>query len=332
MSILQVFSLVAVATTVPRPQVATPTKGLNNIGIGDPVPAFSVHTLDGAVIESKTYQGKVLLVVFARPDHEKSLRALKVAQEILTANTGSGLSVLAVSTKQDAGDCFGRIAAEFNITYPIGVDPERKMYGDFGVFVAPTTVLIDEAGVLRFVIPHTPISYDRRLRLHIGLMLGRISQAEHERKLSQTDETAAHGQDSWTRRLGLAQRLVDQGKFEQAMPILEKLIGEKDTAAAPVLMGTCLLNLGRIAEAAQYLDPLSDRQFKSPKVKLSLARLELSRGNDQAAEQYLRDALKVSPTKGPILYQLGRLHERRGELHEAVQCYRNALEEVFADS
>jgi peroxiredoxin len=308
---------------------ARPTIVLRNVKVGDAIPAFSVQALDGTSIGSEAHRGKVLLMVFVRPEHEKSLRALKVVQEILKENVDSKLAVLAVATKPGTEEHFKRIVAECNLTFPVAMDPGRKTYGEFGVVVAPTTLLIDGGGILRFVLPHMPLSFDRRLRIHTDLMLGKISREEHEKRLSESDQSKVEGQDPWTRRLGLAQRLIEQRNLKEAVALLEQLHAEKSSAQVATLLGTSLLELDRVDEAAGYLEPLAKQGPISPKVKLALGRLEVARGNHELAESHLLDALSRSPKKGPILFDLGRLYERKGDLTRAVKCYREALEEVF---
>ena len=306
-----------------------PTMALRNIKVGDAIPAFSIQALDGTRTSNETYKGRPLLLVFARPEHEKSLKALRVANRILKGRTETKLAVLAVSTKPGSDEYFKRIATELTLTYPVAMDPDRRMYGAFGLVVAPTTLLIDETGVLRFELAHMPPSYDRQLRLHTDLLLGRLTREEHDKRLTISDETTVKGQDAWTRRLGLAEALLEQKKLGQALPILIELYAEKDAVALGTLIGTTLIELKRVDEAAKYLEPLAGRQPDSPKVKYALALLEVARSNDKAAERYLIESLAVSPDKGPIHYQLGRVYERRGDLAKAVQHYRKALEGVY---
>ena len=161
------------------------------------------------------------------------------------------------------------------------------------------------------------------------MLLGKIDHEEHARRLSQSDESKVEGQDPETRQLGFAQKLVEQRKFDLAIPVLTKLHTEQSGAAVAVLLGTALLEEGRIDEAAACLEPLAKEGIKSPKVNSALARLELARGNEKAAEGYLVDALERSPNKEPVLYLLGRLYERQDKLDKAVDCYRKALEEAY---
>jgi tetratricopeptide (TPR) repeat protein len=293
------------------------------------VPAFSVLGADGVDISYESYRGEVLLVVFARPEHEKSLHALKIAQEILEQCSDSKLAVLGISTKTGSEEYFSQIVAEGHLTFPIASDPGREAYGRFGVVVAPTTLLIDGDGIVRFIMPHVRLGHDRQLRVHTDMLLGRISQEEHDAKLSLSNQGVMEGQDAWTRRLGLAEQLMEQGRSEQAIPILTELQAERESTTVVTLLGTSLLEVGRTDEAAQWLEPLASHARACPRAKLALARLELRRGNEAAAERYLLEAVAQSPKKGPILFQLGQLYEQRGDLAKAVDCYRRALEAVY---
>lgn len=311
---------------------AEPTQDLRNVKVGDQVPTFSVQGLDGASIDKATYQGKVLLLVFAKPNQEHSLKALRAVQRISKESHSTNLAVLAVSTKPEvAAESLKGLAAEYGLSVPMAIDPGRKMYGDFGLRVAPTTLLIDESGKLRFVLPHMPPSYERKLRIHTDLLLGKIKKEEHDALLADVGKDEYKAQDAFERRLAFAQTLVDQKKCDQAVPILTKLRSEnKGSIPVAILLGTCYLAAGNVEEAAECLDPLSGRQPCPPKLELVLARLELRRGNEDKAENHLLDALKRSPEKGRVLYELGRLYERQGKLEQAVDCYRKALDEVFA--
>jgi tetratricopeptide (TPR) repeat protein len=302
---------------------------LREAKIGEPLPPFSVQVPERPDVTNETYRGRVLMVVFARPDHAKSLEALKVAQNVLAEYADSKLAVLAVSTKAEGADLMAAVASKHRLTFPIAVDAGRRMYGAIGVVVAPTTLLVDEAGVLRFVLPHVRVGHEDRLRTHTALLVGRIDQAEHDRRLAIPNQARVEGQDGWTRRLGLARRLVEQGKYDLAVGTLKELRAQRDVPAAIVLLGDALLRQGQVDEAAACLDALGKEEAKSPKVKAVLARLELARGNEEAAEAYLVDAVGTAPAKGPLLYQLGRIYERRGDLKKAAECYRQALQEVY---
>ena len=303
-----------------------PSQALRNVKVGDQVPAFEVVDLTGKAINKTSYQGKTLLLIFVRPEQEKSLAALRTVQRVLKSN--AELAVLAVSSKPDAADHFRKVVADNAFTFPVASDPGRKTYGTFGVIVTPTTLLIDGAGVLRYQLSHLPVNYERRLRIHVDHLSGRINTEEHDALLARMAEGKTEVGDRSAPRLRLARVLVDQGKFAEAIPVLQKLKSEKDSATIAALLGMAHLGLDRVDEAAKHLDPLAEIQPAPPTLKRALARLEIRRGNDAKAEAHLAAAREASPRDIAVLYELGRLYEGQGELAKAVECYRAALDEV----
>ncbi len=310
---------------------AQPTRGLRNVKVGDQLPAFSVLTLDDTKIESSAYRGKVLLLVFARPQHDDSLQALRAAQRMYQSFKGPGLAVLAVSTSPESRDFLRQCTAEHKVTYPVTLDPNRTMYGDFGLIVAPTTLLIDSAGVLRFELAQLPPNFDQRVKLHVRLLLGELGQAEHDVLAEQLRTGIPKKIDPAERQLGLVRLLMEQEKYKQAISILDALGGDqKGHASVAILRGTCHLALGEIDKAADSLPPFANQEPMNSRLAHLLGRLALARGEFDRAKTFLQQALARSAAKGPIWYDLGLLSERRGDLGEAVEFYRLALAEAYS--
>lgn len=309
---------------------ADTAQALRNVKVGDKVPAFSVQGSDGKLLDQTAYKDKILLLLFVRPDQRHSVKALEIAQLLLNENKKSKLAVLAVSTKPDAADYFRDLAVKRHLTLPIATDPGRKMYGDYGLIVAPTTLLVDKAGILRFELPHMPPRFEYKLRLHIDLLLGKIDKERHDAMLADDGNAASRKKDAIQRQLSFAEVLIGQGKVDKAVSILAKLRMEnEDSIDLAILLGSCYIETDNIEQAAKCLDPLAHRTPSPPGLKLVLARLERRRGDDEKAERYLVDALKTSPRKAALLYELGRIYEQRKDLDKAVECYRKALEEVL---
>ncbi len=55
-------------------------------------------------------------------------------------------------------------------------------------------------------------------------------------------------------------------------------------------------------------------------------------GDVDAAEPLLTKALELSPESPRILYELGKVHQAKGDVAKALACYRRALAEVFGDA
>lgn len=308
---------------------AAPSQALRNVKVGEPIPPFSVKTANDETVDNSTYKGKVLLLLFVRAQHANSERILKTAQEILSANPDTKLRVLAVSTSRDSQESFGKLVKKDGLTFPIATDLNRKMYGDYGVLVAPTALLIDEKGILRYEQTHTPPGYAIRLHLHTDLLLGKINQEQLEARLAQVKSRKPKAEVSRDRRLTMARMLIEDEKLDEAVTLLTQLTPEQTSPRTAALLGDCYLRLGRVEEAAKCLEPFAELEPSPPGLKLALARLEVRRGDDEKAERYLLDALEKSPRKDRILFELGRLYERQDKPSKALDCYRRALEAIY---
>ncbi|MCK4660137.1 MAG: tetratricopeptide repeat protein [Phycisphaerae bacterium] len=309
--------------------LATPCQALRKVKVGEPAPPFSVKADDGLTLTGDAYKGKVLLLLFVKPSHPNSLKMLKTAQEILNENPDTKLRILGVSTarKKEAG--LAGLSKEHRLTFPIVGQPSRKMYGDFGVLVVPTALLIDEEGVLRHEQAHVPPGYGIHLRLHADLLLGKINQEQLEARLAETKSRKPKSEVSQERRLAFARSLLDDGKLEEAVALLTRLMSEHSSPLTAGLLADCYLRLGKVDAAARCLEPFAGQGSLPASVKLVLARLEARRGDDKKAERHLLEALEKSPRKDRILFELGRLYERQGQPTKALSCYRRALEDIY---
>jgi peroxiredoxin len=301
---------------------------------GDRIPDFSCTGIDGKTYTRADYEDKVLVLLFVKPAQKHSTKAMRIAQRLASERDGAKPAVLAISTQPDAAEDFGKLAKQLPFTQPIALDPDRQAYGDFGIIVAPTTFIIDGQGVLRFALSHMPLNFERNLIAHVNLLAGRITEAQHAAVLDGGDPAISDEDVSANRNLALAGRLCEQGKPEVAIPILEKLVpdtkaGAKADARVAVLLGTCYVAVGKVDSAAKCLDPLATQTPAPPGLKLALARLEVRRGNDAKAKDHLIEGMKTAAENGPLLFELGRIHERTGEKDKALDCYRRALETIY---
>ena len=67
--------LIVLLTGLSAPE---PTQALRNVKAGDQVPTFFVTDLDGNTHDRECYKENVLLLIFIKPEQEKSLEALRV--------------------------------------------------------------------------------------------------------------------------------------------------------------------------------------------------------------------------------------------------------------
>ncbi|MGH7371498.1 MAG: peroxiredoxin family protein [Candidatus Methylomirabilales bacterium] len=119
--------------------------------VGHPAPDFALPTLAGKTIRLVDFRGKKAVFInfwatwcapcrLEMPTMEKAYQKYK----------GKDLEILAVSV--DAGSKSGvkNFMAELQLTFPVLLDPDMKVFHLYRLFTIPASFLIDKQGIIRF--------------------------------------------------------------------------------------------------------------------------------------------------------------------------------------
>ncbi len=121
------------------------------VDIGLPVPAYRTVSLTGDSVSLADHKGKVLLLnVWATWCHpcRDEIPELRV---IYDRYRSRGLELVGVSVDvQGADDNVRQFMQEFEMHYPVWLDPGERISTQFLVVGVPATFLIDRKGVLRW--------------------------------------------------------------------------------------------------------------------------------------------------------------------------------------
>lgn len=144
------FAAGVAITAVLRPPVEPPLRA------GAVAPAFELPALSGEAIALGDLRGRVVFVNFWAtwcPPCREEAPALERLYRSLRAE---GFEVLGVSIDDaQAREAIEHFRAEFGLSFPLLVDPDRSAYRAFQATGVPETFLVDAAGrvVERFVGP-----------------------------------------------------------------------------------------------------------------------------------------------------------------------------------
>ncbi|HEY9508385.1 MAG TPA: alkaline phosphatase family protein [Verrucomicrobiae bacterium] len=125
----------------------------------------------------------------------------------------------------------------------------------------------------------------------------------------------------------LAQSFLEAGRFEQALAPLEKLFRAfPERAEFSHALFQCQLNLGRIADAEETLDVVTESVPSGPLALLPRAELALSKRDLRQARLLSQEIRKLNPTRPALLRRLGLLLLRLREWTALEELARAAVE------
>ena len=121
-------------------------------------------------------------------------------------------------------------------------------------------------------------------------------------------------------RLKLTAALLERRAFPEAIPHLEYLRHRQpDEPLVPVRLAICRLFLGDPDEAVRLLDALLARRPHFAPALVERGKIALSRGEYEAAESWLREAVALAPGDHETRYQFVQCLRREGRAEEAQQ-------------
>jgi cytochrome c biogenesis protein CcmG/thiol:disulfide interchange protein DsbE len=116
--------------------------------VGQPAPPFTLRTLDGETLDSKSFAGKPMVINFwstwcvpCKQEHPGLQQAAKQHQDQVT--------FLGVVYQDELGAARAYLKRE-GTTYRHLVDPGSRVAGDYGLTGVPETFFIDAAGIVRY--------------------------------------------------------------------------------------------------------------------------------------------------------------------------------------
>ena len=116
------------------------------VKVGDDVPEFVVEMFDGQKINIKDLKVKIVLINFWAtwcPPCQEELK--RVQKEIIDRFKGKDFVFLAIS-REESKEQVKKFRERNGYTFPMGLDPERKIYSKFATATIPRNFIIDKKG------------------------------------------------------------------------------------------------------------------------------------------------------------------------------------------
>ena len=175
----------SVPESVPEtaPEQAERSDHLRNVKIGEPVPAYRLPTTDGKFIDSGDAEGEVVVLVYLSAEQKSSEMAAVDSAALMKTYRDQPLRVVHATADVVHKGYFDRFRAENKIEVPLGLDAGRRLYGELGLIVFPTTIIVDPEGRLAHVLSTRGPEYARTLDAYVRHTLGQLDASGLEENL-----------------------------------------------------------------------------------------------------------------------------------------------------
>ena len=319
-----------VQTDAPETQGSRPVDSLHRIRVGEQLPEFSLTSLDGAALESDTYRGRTLVLVYLSAEQRNSERAAADALRVVKHYADEPLELLLVSADLGHEKYFRTLFGEAQPPAPLAFDGGHELYSKLGLIVFPSTLVVGADGTLKHVILTRRSDYPHLLDAYIGHALGRLSSEVLEQRIVAPTLSRSSPKTMAQRHREAARLLRNSELNTGAEQELLRAV-ELDPESTPIRidLADLYIHLGRVDDADALLGAILAADPEHRGARLLLGILRFSTGQLDEAERILLDALVLNPDPERTHYYLGRVYEARGEQAQAIVHYRHALDRLF---
>ena len=302
------------------------------IGImpGETAPDFSLNTVDGEVISLGKYIGRTVVLIYWRPGQNRSYSALKDGQDIFNRYKEKGVQILGITANTKNPETINKVTNDYQIDYPVLLDPERDLYAAYGVRVYPTTIVINKNGKFAYGLPGHALTYKSALEGHIRFILEEINEEQMHEMISphrqhiDTTVLEAH------RRYNLALRFTQARLYDQAMEAVRKSIeSDPEIIESHILSGFLYLEKKEVDRAIEDFNKAIELDPNSQDAKTGLGGALILKDDVDSAIEILSTAIADNPYPEMTYYELGRAYEIKGDKDKVLKLYKKALEKII---
>lgn len=303
------------------------------IAPGAPLPPLTFKNIkDNTPVAVESLKGSPVALVFWGADmdtkKERSQKTLAAIEEILPFFEQRKVKVLLVNAQGDPPEVMQGVVGQLSGKLPLYVDESKKAYGDLGIFVVPSVMLVDKDGKVSSGLGFSN-DFSERLQGEVQVMLGEKSREAMEQELRPEMKEKGAEEKQSDRHLNLALVMIKRGQTDAAISELQKAVAvDAKMAEAHGQLGCLYLDKGQLAEAKAALDKAYAINPDYLPANICDARVRAEEGQVDEAIGDLQALLFRNARSADLHYALGLLQEKMQKFNEAAQEYRKAYELV----
>ncbi|MDX1779542.1 MAG: tetratricopeptide repeat protein, partial [Thermodesulfobacteriota bacterium] len=293
---------------------------------GEPAPDFKLKALDGKTYSLSDSKKKVGIILYWRTDQERSLNALKALKQLYNTFSDQPVRILSI-TKETDTSAINEVKQSHKLPFPVLRDTAEDVYSQFGVFVFPSTAIIDQKGIYCFHYGGYREDYEKEIGGRVKVLLGLMSEGDLKGAKGQEVVLSTEEQKRARNHINLGKTLHTRGMDEKAILEFQKAVElDGSNPEGHILLGLLLLDQGETDEALNHLNTGMELNPKSRVVKIGLGRAYRMKGQTDKALTVLKAELELNPDSEVIHLELGKIYESLGQTDEALKHYKASAE------
>ncbi len=297
--------------------------------LGDPVPEVLLQqSTDQKTVSFSELKGRPFITVFWGADlpakMKRSIQTLQEIESLLPFLQQRDILLISVNIQGDDPGVIQGVVSESKSSFPIFLDLEKQVYGDLGIFVMPTILLVDKEGKARSGLGYRPDMVDR-LKGEVEIMLGEKTDEQVQAELYPVMEEKSSEEKTGNLHFNLGLVMAQRGLPDNAIrEFLKALEINPEKEQAHIELGCLYLESGELGKAEseiiQGLQALPD----SLPGKICRGQILSQKGQPDEAIKEFKALIKDFPALPEIYYQLGRAFEKQGKVDVAMTTMKKA--------
>jgi peroxiredoxin len=129
--------------------------------VGQPAPDFALRSMKGPPMRLSEHLGEVVIINFWATWCGPCRQEMPLLDDLYGKYQRAGLVLLSVNIDEAAEPAI-EMAQTLNVSYPVLFDTRKEVSRAYDVSAMPVTVLVDRAGVVRYVSEGYKPGYEKR--------------------------------------------------------------------------------------------------------------------------------------------------------------------------
>ncbi len=302
-----------------------------DLAVGQHLPGGSiVNGTDQTTFPLARLQGHPAVLLFWGGDIEmkkaRAIAALAELQGLAPFLAERQIAFKVINAQGDTSDIIDEVVAASGLMAPNYLDPDQKLYGEFGVFIMPAVLLVDKEGV---VVAGMGYSRDMTTNLkgEIQVLLGEKTREQIAAELHPVMVQKTKEEKDANRSLSMGGVLVRKGQLDEAKREFQAaVLRNPKLADAFIELGCVEFQLGALEESVRNLEIGLELKPDSLRGEICFAQTTAAQGDVDTALEDLQAMLFRNGRSAELHYVLGTLYEKKEAWVKAAGEFRKSYE------